>query len=469
QRDDSWFILASNELGVPESVVREYAKEGDSLSLAILIHIARRQLTHYRISCSLVTRFSEVLNAASKFDAKNTLPELQREFCALWCQIVLKARNNNDRTITWKVLAPIRSIYLALHQGTDAAPTRFSETTGDQDRILSNPKSYPLCDVFGHPSDSTPHIHDVSSSTTLACATPPHKDAALAPTSPASPDTPSSFEPAPPRVDESPRVPVTSDITVPDPAPETSPSTPPLPPTSGPVSPQDNADPPTASNAPSLSSSASSNPVLDNILPTGLILSSNSPMTRSGPSPSHPESYLSVKITTAPPGPTSTPDLGVAAEGDGSAKPGLRRKGILLTPPRFDGVCNEYWLLGPLVDVEHLAESKLWSNFKMGGNVVAGRHTRRKLPGGAGLVSKVDIGVWSGERRCEIENGRPGPSSTAASYHTLNNRGPTAILSPVVVLFRIKSDRDVAIASSATSCAAHDATSSERTCVRLQR
>src|SRR5258708_2465260 len=39
QRDDEWFVLASNEFGVAESVIRCYAAYGDNLSLAILTHI----------------------------------------------------------------------------------------------------------------------------------------------------------------------------------------------------------------------------------------------------------------------------------------------------------------------------------------------------------------------------------------------------------------------------------------------
>ena len=39
-RDDSWFTLASDELGIPETVLRGYAAHGDSLSLAILILVA---------------------------------------------------------------------------------------------------------------------------------------------------------------------------------------------------------------------------------------------------------------------------------------------------------------------------------------------------------------------------------------------------------------------------------------------
>ena len=39
RHDDSWFILASEELGIPETFLREYAAHGDSLSLAILIYV----------------------------------------------------------------------------------------------------------------------------------------------------------------------------------------------------------------------------------------------------------------------------------------------------------------------------------------------------------------------------------------------------------------------------------------------
>ena len=38
-RNDSWFILVSKSLRVPEGVLRDYAANGDSLSLAILIHV----------------------------------------------------------------------------------------------------------------------------------------------------------------------------------------------------------------------------------------------------------------------------------------------------------------------------------------------------------------------------------------------------------------------------------------------
>ena len=45
--DDIWFLLASKLLGVPKDVLQGYAAHGDSLSLAVLIHLTRHQFSHY--------------------------------------------------------------------------------------------------------------------------------------------------------------------------------------------------------------------------------------------------------------------------------------------------------------------------------------------------------------------------------------------------------------------------------------
>ncbi len=276
RRGGSWFILASKEFGVPESVLREYAAHGDCLSLAVLIHISRYNFSHYRkLPC---IGFWKVLKAASKFNAQDTSPELQREFCALWNQIVLKAQNDNDQAMAFDILGWIHNIYVALHQNTDSAPTQFSPSTGDMDVVLWDPSSYPVCNV-------PRHIHDVSASTTFA-RTALHDDAALVSASLArTPDSPplsvhapllvdenpvyvplldnnmsvqASFHPSPQTTMESPRTPAI----LPDPAAtgatrdiDTSARTIP------PATPED------------IPSSASPEPVLDNILPTGPPLS----------------------------------------------------------------------------------------------------------------------------------------------------------------------------------------------------
>ena len=82
-RNDAWFILASNALDVPEGVLRGYAAHGDSLSLAILIHVTRQQFNHFG-NQFWPSAVSSVLAAASKFNVQDTSPELQHQFCALW-------------------------------------------------------------------------------------------------------------------------------------------------------------------------------------------------------------------------------------------------------------------------------------------------------------------------------------------------------------------------------------------------
>ena len=171
--DDSWYILASYELGFHEASLREYAALGDSLSLFILIHLVRKQSIHVgKLPFYQNNRFLPVLFEASKFDAKDTSSELQHEFCALWNQIVNEAQEDNDHKMAFYILMPIRKVYLSLHQDTDSAPTQFSAFTGDYAPILEVPSSYPLCKVSDHRSDSTPHTHDNSVSATRTRATP---------------------------------------------------------------------------------------------------------------------------------------------------------------------------------------------------------------------------------------------------------------------------------------------------------
>ena len=168
-RDDSWYNFTSNELGCHETSLREYAAQGDSLSLVILINIVRQQFSHFRKSSqSQKLDFSSVLSKASKFDPNDTSLELQHEFCALWNQIVREVQGGGDRIMAYCILGSIRNVFLTLHQGTDSVPIQFSASTRDLDDILEEPSSYPLCKVPDHRSDTTPHIHDDGDSAALA-------------------------------------------------------------------------------------------------------------------------------------------------------------------------------------------------------------------------------------------------------------------------------------------------------------
>ena len=298
-RDDSWFRqVAPDVLGVSEPVLRGYAANGNSLSLAVVIHVARQQFTYFKYSTWSTPRIYIILRYNCTFNPRNTSPELQHKFCTLWNEIVLKAQKDNDRAIAEWVLDPIRNIYLELHRDTDSAPTKFSADTIYWDDLLVLPSSYPVCKVPGH-------VHGSSAPTSSARAVP--HDNTMVLSSLSSSDPPPSSILVPLRVIKSPTdVPSldkfhpaqatiqnlrssltsaglaiasvirdvdSSGITMPLPASETSTS---APLSSGPpftVSLQHNADQLTPSGSPTLPSSASLNPVLDNMLHTGPSLS----------------------------------------------------------------------------------------------------------------------------------------------------------------------------------------------------
>ncbi len=379
-RDDSWFILASNELGIPESVLRDYTTHGDNLSLAILIHIIRQQFDYIQKGPWRGYTLSKILQAVSEFNVQDTSLDLQLKFCALWNQVVLKAQSENNKSIAWRILRHIRDVYVALHQDTNSSPTRFSPSTNDQAYILEEPSAYPLCRVPGHHPSSAPHIHEVSASITSPCAV-MHDSAALFPDPFASStDAPSFPVPAPVHVDEhliyvppldnnisvsvtlqpadqttieSHRIPATSPDSVtsretqggidatarpmPFSTPELSASSRPSASTSPPsaVTVQHTAHRRTPSDIPNIPSSPST-AVFDNMLPTGPPLSPDSPVTRSDHESSSPGSHSSI-LASAAPGPSpprliSALDLGAAAEGEGSTHVGSRKETDALDP-----------------------------------------------------------------------------------------------------------------------------------------
>ncbi len=317
---------------------------------------------------------------------QDTSLDLQFKFCALWNQAVLKAQDDNDTKndtlITWYILRCIRDVYIALHQDTISAPARFSPSTNDQDWILREPSSYPLCNEPGHQPSSTPHIHEVSASTTFACAV-LHDSAALCPVpSTNSSDAPSLSVPAPVHVDLTHVPPLDNNTSVPvslQPAyrstvesrrtPATSPDSVTARATEGGVDATASSTPlPTpelsaASSHPSTLEASTSPPgaitvqrtahrrtpsdvpdipwsppiaVFDNMLPTDPPLSSNSAVTGSDRASSSPEPHTSMLAPTAPspspPRPIAALDLGATAEGEGSTHASSREDKDALGP-----------------------------------------------------------------------------------------------------------------------------------------
>jgi len=159
KRDHRWTALARDHLGVPENVLWDYISRGNSVLLANLIQFTRHADRSKNFAYAIVQRLSG-------FDICNTLPELQHDFCAMWNEVVQEAQNGDANSIPVSILYSIRHHYIALHRGTDAAPTAFSEDTPDSDNILFQPSSYPLCNLLSHRSND---VHDLP----VAEATPP--------------------------------------------------------------------------------------------------------------------------------------------------------------------------------------------------------------------------------------------------------------------------------------------------------
>ena len=150
ERDDRWIALASDVFGLPEVKIRQnVALGGDNVFLATLIDIYRRGIRFYELG---------LVEALTQFDIRHTLPRLQHDFCSVWNEAVHEARNSNRSIVFINILYLIRQLYIALHQGTDAAPTAFSASTDSFNFSLLEPLSFPLCDIASHHPDATAHV-----------------------------------------------------------------------------------------------------------------------------------------------------------------------------------------------------------------------------------------------------------------------------------------------------------------------
>jgi hypothetical protein len=143
KRNDSWVTLAARVFGLPERDLRDNIALGDdSVLLAILLHVTRQFLRSGYYASDYYA-----LEALSKLDIRDTLPRLQHDFCTIWNEIVQQARDQEPFIAPVYTLKRIRCLYIALHYGTNAAPTAFSASTDDANTILLQPSSYPFCDI----------------------------------------------------------------------------------------------------------------------------------------------------------------------------------------------------------------------------------------------------------------------------------------------------------------------------------
>jgi len=142
---------------VPKPVLHKYIARGDSILLANVIFIVRRTVQTYsgakeRHRQDILDASSKTLETVCKLKIEETLPELQHEFCGLWNQLVLTAKTDERAHhvfIAKMTLKNIRKLYIALHARPGRPTTPFYTTIDDQG-VVDNFKSYPMCTIDNH-------------------------------------------------------------------------------------------------------------------------------------------------------------------------------------------------------------------------------------------------------------------------------------------------------------------------------
>ncbi|KAI0272072.1 hypothetical protein BGY98DRAFT_1099995 [Russula aff. rugulosa BPL654] len=110
KRDDTWMALARSQLGATE--------EG--------------------------LQFEGILRSIAEFNVKETLPELQRDFCKLWNEMVSVEKSKNSINCTF-ILGEICHIHDALHPSAPTAVAALpTSATANYDSLLIG-SSYALC------------------------------------------------------------------------------------------------------------------------------------------------------------------------------------------------------------------------------------------------------------------------------------------------------------------------------------
>jgi hypothetical protein len=165
-RDDRWVQLVTCQIKVSKYVLRRYFTHGDSILLANLNDIVRQTL---QISSDIADHYETFIKDASsmtleslcKLDARDTLPELQHEFCKLWNELVDTASRDQHlsvHNISLATLKDIRKVYISLHEDTHTPPDQFA-AIDDSDAALLDVSSYPECTIDHHaPSVMLPNV-----------------------------------------------------------------------------------------------------------------------------------------------------------------------------------------------------------------------------------------------------------------------------------------------------------------------
>jgi hypothetical protein len=139
EQDDRWIALAKGQLGVLEDVLQDYLAHGDSVLLANWIHIVH-PLFRLCLGDNQYRAFSVlgILACISEFEIQMLF--LDCSTTSVLCGTRLEARKECSPFLFY-IFGPTHHLYIALHQGTEAAPTAFDPSTDDYTPVLNRPSS----------------------------------------------------------------------------------------------------------------------------------------------------------------------------------------------------------------------------------------------------------------------------------------------------------------------------------------
>ena len=137
KHDDTWTTLTKSQLGVTDDVLEEYSKHGDSVLLANLINTTR-------LFFKEGLQFYGILQSISGFNVQDTLPDLQRDFCNLWDEIVQYVQDRHKGSDSVFILQEISHVYNALHPMGPMAKAAPADTAANDD-YLHPGLGFPLC------------------------------------------------------------------------------------------------------------------------------------------------------------------------------------------------------------------------------------------------------------------------------------------------------------------------------------
>ncbi|KAH8997832.1 hypothetical protein EDB86DRAFT_3102011 [Lactarius hatsudake] len=152
----SQFLTSDMEVwdGISRFTLRGYLEHGYSALLANLIFITRTILRfHSDHSQNVLSDVSSrtLREVLSNIDVRLASPEMQREYCRLWNDLVQKAQDGTSShtpTIATEILRRLRKSYVALHESTDAS--LFYTSPNDDDLFPLLGSSYPSCNIHNH-------------------------------------------------------------------------------------------------------------------------------------------------------------------------------------------------------------------------------------------------------------------------------------------------------------------------------